>query len=1696
MANKDFSQYLAEARAKYGTAKPVAAKPLDLGAFKKKPAEKSQDFLSWAVDILSRPMRAIENIPNQVFNEVLKMEQAKKTGQDYNIAGGIGNIVTAGPRGFWSNSPEDQPTGAELIEKGTDAFGQLNDPRYKDVQDNVNPWVKGIGGFGLDVGLDPLTYIPGAQIVKGAQLVGRGIKGAAAGADALIAGSNVGEALGASSRIAKRAAKVADTKAAENAAFLTQRELQPFRLQDTAFGAKMAPAVPEARIAAADIVGNLNRVEAPTIPTPNLVAGVFSKAIGPATKAEVKASKRLTDALRATDEIAPTPSPAAMASGIDEAALMDSVGAPIGSTVREQFAATGAVPDILAQLDLIRPGTVKAEPIAAKTVKVPAHPKGWSVDERVMFEVGKDPYSSKITQLKNKINSLESVKYGMASKSADTRRVNNLKKLKAELANLGNQKSQFLKDQRAQFEAEAIVKPTIVAEEKAARSFSASTALKQVLSDPAQAQAMKDILGEGVVAKLAGIKSPQTLMRATEHLGKVIRGEATSGSKIQNELAQEIRLKYDVKIPGTDMPAIVGTSAVNTPVTAEAQVAKAVGQDLQDVPWIGGYTAEQIDEVIRDMPEYLKNDFLDLTGYSYITGRGALSTSDTAGEGLHKFANEFNQMDQAIMMQRLTDTDRARIKAHNIEMKRIDNRAAQIAADNRADQILRAAINKTELALRWMDTKGASAWMGIDRSRIRLYGHQMLRELNLVDKKTLALIYLNEPTSIPMTNIMDAVVGLYRNPKMGDDELLSLLRKPIKGANNFLLSGKTARFGHFPGEKKPSKGLWEVNKDEKGRIRGWYRLWTPDEVQTSTLAMLRKAAPDIEKAVLHNEEMALARTIAEAPDLSAEVVRSIFDDANDPAAFGELVRKIANVPVHTGDRGAANFVKPDVDPIVAKPATDYWPNDVIHDARYIEALVKQAAKDPKVAREAMLKLGIDEAKYAGKSAEEIIALQASRFDGVGANGRVVNEAMFNDAVNELAFNEMLAAGRVAKIRELVQYNAGKGQVIHKFNQANIQLSKGLADFKLNINRVAKLHSGLIPGTETTVLAQALRDLAVPGKASTGAVAAARKDLEPLVWSVFGNPNDGPYAMGIWQRAGGTLDDLQVYMKKAKLPYLVDLTNAETRVARGEYPNIITAGINDWKNWVDEIDDPLKFLADMHWAGSMLHVDKTAAALFVARAGVTSSVPMPGYSRIPDLDLFEHPLMGHMPKNTFIKDDVLQEVNNLEKMIMSDYSPKSPFGKFLNEKYLPVLGAWKKGVTIYRLGHHTRNLLSSEGIQWTVEGNRYYLSSMGAAMKTLMKHKNYDGVDWAQTVTELDTLRMPTGGDNLFSFGNKKVTVDALYEAAEKHGLFTDFRLIEDLFDDGAKSKFTDVINKVSLRDTAVERLAGGLSEYQSHFSRLHHFSQILMKQGKKGRNWEKAVEEAAKKVRRHHPDGMTLTPFERAYLKPLIPFYSWFRQMIPVIAEGIVQNPGRFMVYPKASYNMAVAMGVDPQSLQDPFPANELFPDFITDQLTGPVAQINGNYFTGAPGYAYADILNQFVADPQRGAISMITPFIKTPGELITGTKWDTGTSIKDYSDYIDSQIPGINYLSNFTGTSTTGSVVGLLTGQGIDTQYAVDKGNKTLLDQGLSVSNWFTGLGLQNISKENYRNLAEIQARDEAKRKAEEAAGTARNPF
>jgi hypothetical protein len=268
-----------------------------------------------------------------------------------------------------------------------------------------------------------------------------------------------------------------------------------------------------------------------------------------------------------------------------------------------------------------------------------------------------------------------------------------------------------------------------------------------------------------------------------------------------------------------------------------------------------------------------------------------------------------------------------------------------------------------------------------------------------------------------------------------------------------------------------------------------------------------------------------------------------------------------------------------------------------------------------------------------------------------------------------------------------------------------------------------------------------------------------------------------------------------------------------------------------------------------------------------------------------------------------------------------------------------------------------------------------------------------------------------------------------------------------------------------------------------------------MKEAKSGKSFEEAAEAAAKRVKRHHPDSSMLASGE-AKLRAAIPFYTWFRLTMPVIAEGVATNPGRFLTFPKAWYNGAIAMGVDPYSMSDPFPQDQLFPSFLKDQINGPMFEVNGNYFGFNPGIAYFDVLNQFVPDPVRGTLGMLSPAIKIPGELIGGTQWQTGARIKDFSDYIDSSLPGINYLSNLTGYSTTGSLWGTLSGTGLDEQLGVSKGDKTDLDKGLSVANWLTGFGLSNMSKQSYIDYAEIEKRNKAARDAAEEEGTARSPF
>ena len=196
-------------------------------------------------------------------------------------------------------------------------------------------------------------------------------------------------------------------------------------------------------------------------------------------------------------------------------------------------------------------------------------------------------------------------------------------------------------------------------------------------------------------------------------------------------------------------------------------------------------------------------------------------------------------------------------------------------------------------------------------------------------------------------------------------------------------------------------------------------------------------------------------------------------------------------------------------------------------------------------------------------------------------------------------------------------------------------------------------------------------------------------------------------------------------------------------------------------------------------------------------------------------------------------------------------------------------------------------------------------------------------------------------------------------------------------------------------------------------------------------------------------------------------------------------QPGRLNIPNKAAYNIAIASGIDPNSLYDPFPDDQLFPSFLREEMQGPQWEMGGRYYGISPGIASWDVFNMLGPDPIRGIVGSTNPLLRAPIELLAGSSLGTGARINDISDYVDSSIPGVNYISSVSGTSVSGSLASLLTGGGFDPQYQFAAGNKGPQDQLMSVVNWLTGIGLKDYSRPNYINYAEIELRNKA---AEEA--------
>jgi hypothetical protein len=601
-----------------------------------------------------------------------------------------------------------------------------------------------------------------------------------------------------------------------------------------------------------------------------------------------------------------------------------------------------------------------------------------------------------------------------------------------------------------------------------------------------------------------------------------------------------------------------------------------------------------------------------------------------------------------------------------------------------------------------------------------------------------------------------------------------------------------------------------------------------------------------------------------------------------------------------------------------------------------------------------------------------------------------------------------------------------------------------------------------------------------------------EQLKPLVDQIFDTSGANPM-LGTFFRDGYSVKDVNEALKEQGLKFQFETKitgNIDPRDPRAVHWHVA----DSWRRAV--IDDPVDFLEKTYMASLNLHMRAAVGAHFGAEFGLTSIpigaeanglhyVKMPKISSSADTKLLQHvPTQTLEGKPLYYQQEALDQLFHLERILKQSKSfqgSSSGFGKFINNVADPTLAIWKPMVTIIRLGHHIRNGFGDLMLNF-LDG----VYSITPYKKAALSLKA-GGVMRKEAIEQLDEiLKMPeqagrSGPENtvIHLKGGKKETYDpaGMYKLAYQDGVLPGFHQTEDILMNQKKTGLQGFANR--LLASAPVQAGGKVAETSSHYFRLAQYSHLLSSRRftSKFRTVDEARRAAAARVKRFHPDTTGLSPEAMKYMRRIFPFYSWIRQIIPVVFETMLTKPARLTAIDKIYWGINNAFNPnspDSKSITDPFPVTRLIPSFLRDNLG-----YAGGSFTfslGSPTESvFGDILN---GNPQRNLLAMLNPAIKAPIELSTNTNLGTGSYIPDKGEYIDQMLPGVGQVASISGFSPSGTLANWFTGGSsayplnIDPQRSLAKGEKNAFFN-QSLFNFLTGLGVQNFDRDSYYNIA-----------------------
>lgn len=403
-------------------------------------------------------------------------------------------------------------------------------------------------------------------------------------------------------------------------------------------------------------------------------------------------------------------------------------------------------------------------------------------------------------------------------------------------------------------------------------------------------------------------------------------------------------------------------------------------------------------------------------------------------------------------------------------------------------------------------------------------------------------------------------------------------------------------------------------------------------------------------------------------------------------------------------------------------------------------------------------------------------------------------------------------------------------------------------------------------------------------------------------------------------------------------------------------------------------------------------------------------------------------------------DMAPQINRMLDSMKNMYNPKSPMMKYLDE----ALSIWKTAVTIYSPAHHIRNAIGDAWLSWIAGVNNPNVYRKAASVMRAQTGRY-------KSLPELEMLvgkqaRARNLRPILSTRSGKQLNADDIYIAAHQRGLLLSARQIEDIFGEPV------LRGRVQPFGGRVHDVAASVSENREHFFRLAHFIDAVKKS--KAGTLEAVFDDAAHQVRKWHPDGMDMTDFEKKYMKRLFPFYSWSRKALPLVLESIVMKPGKVIAYPKGMAALQEAMGIESPDRGDPFPTDQLFPDWIREKGIGPIGlsgaggasgffgdaarqgvdsrtgQPIGGYSIVNPSNPMIDTISQLfgmgdASSALSGVGESLNPGLRIPAELLTGHNVQTQAPITEngqqLADYATQQVPIASILSRLTNVGIGG---------------------------------------------------------------------------